>query len=240
MDTPSKPLPGVGSLLSESWKLFTSTWNTSVKTSALLLIAPALTLAFGLVVRDKMSNIPLLIVFAIVQGIIFLWASIRLMLTMLNLEGGKPVMAPGEESQKAMSLLLSFCWIAFLVGLVTLGATLLLILPGIYFNTALTFSALILLDQGKRGTQALAASRALVKGRWWDTFLNIFVAGIVFGLPIALLSNAVGSMMFFFTRTNTQFTVDAVNFVSYLVVAATMPLIMGFQIKLYRALQRTR
>lgn len=240
MDTPSKSLPGVGSLLSEAWKLFTSTWNTSVKTSALLLISPVITLVLDLLIPNRTPYVLLLIAVAIVEGVIFVWATIRLMLTMLNLEAGKPVMAPNEESQKAMNLLLPFCWIGFLVGLVTLGATLLLVLPGIYFNTALAFSALLLIDQGKRGTQALAASRALVKGRWWDTFIDMFVAGIVFGLPIAILSNVAAGIVLYFARTNATYAVDATSLVSYIVIAATMPLIMGFQIKLYRALQRSR
>lgn len=244
-----KPLPGAGTLISDSWSLFTSTWNTSVKTSSLLMYVGLSYFVGGLLIKvdGRLSLLALLI--SLGSAVASVWISIRVYLTMLNLEEGKAPMASTEESKKAWSLFLPLLLIGLLTFLVVLGSSLLLILPGIYFGIALYFSQLILIDQGTRGTQALGASRALVRGRWWGTFWRLLAGGIVFGLltglataiAVWIVASIANTQAFTGGQASTDPLVQGIlQLVQMVVVAAFMPLMTGFQVKLYRALQKTR
>lgn len=247
MENTSKPLPGAGQLIADTWKLFTTTWNSSVKTSGLLIYVGLAYFVGGLLVRVN-ENLGLLAGVISLGGSIFtIWISIRVILTMLNLEAGKQPMAQAEESQKAWGLFLSLIWIGFLTTLIVFGASLLLILPGIYFGVALYFAQIILIDQGTRGTQALAASRALVRGRWWGTFWRLIAGGFVFGLLITIVMAVVigglavligGSSLS--NGSSDPLVVGILQLIQMVIVAAIMPLMTGFQVKVYRALQKTR
>jgi hypothetical protein len=248
MENMPKPLPGAGTIISDSWKLFTSTWNTSVKTSSLLIYVGLAYFVGGLLMKVNENLSVLAVLISIAGAVASVWVSIRVYLTMLNLEAGKTPMPGAEESKKAWSLFLPLILVGILTFLVVFGASLLLILPGIYFGVALYFSQLILIDQGTRGTQALGASRALVRGRWWGTFWRLIAGGIVFGLLTGIVTAVVLWIIASIANTTAmgdQATVDPLvqgilQLVQMVVVAAFMPLMTGFQVKVYRALQKTR
>jgi uncharacterized membrane protein len=247
MENTQKPLPGAGQLISDAWKLFTSTWNTSVQTSifylyvGLALFASALLVKFvpSLAILDGLINLA--------GGIFVFWITIRLYMTMLNLEAGKKPMDPADESKKAWSLFFPMFWVAILTGLATLAGFVLLIIPGIYLAIALGFSQIILIDRNARGTQALGASRALVKGRWWGTFWRMLAGGFVFGLLVGVVvgvlvgiaTSIAGPEMTSSANADPVF-VGATSLIMYAVQAALMPLMFGFTVKVYRALEKTR
>lgn len=253
MTNQAKPLPGAGAIISDTWKFFTSTWNTSVKTSVLFLYVGMIMFASGLLVYTMKGNVAFSVLDSLVgiaAAVFTYWISIRITLTMLNLEAGKNPLPAKEESSKAWSLFWPMAWVGFLATLVIFGASLLLILPGIYFAVALAFTQIILVDQNIRGTQALGASRALVKERWWGTFWRQLAGAIVFGLLIGGVSMAgiavvAGSTGVSFkdleigSSTNYLFNA-ASNLVMMMIYAAFMPLLVGFQVKLYRALMKTK
>jgi hypothetical protein len=247
MENTQKPLPGAGLLISDAWKLFTSTWNTSVQTSIFYLYVGLALFASALLVKFVPSMAILDGLVNLAGGVFVFWITIRVYLTMLNLEAGKKPMAPADESKKAWSLFFPMFWVALLTGLATLAGFILLIIPGIYLAIVLGFSQIILIDRNVRGTQALGASRALVKGRWWGTLWRMIAGGFVFGLLIAV---AVGVLVGIATAiagpgmTSSQNAdpafVGAVTLIQYAAQAALMPLMFGFTIKVYRALEKTR
>ncbi|MFA5935904.1 MAG: hypothetical protein WC787_03565 [Patescibacteria group bacterium] len=248
METTSKPLPGAWSLITDSWKLFTSTWNTSIKTSSLLIYVGLAYFVGGLLMKVNENLAVLSGVISLGATIFTAWITIRVLLTMLKLEAGQQPTPAADEAKKAWSLLIPLFWVGFLTGLVVLGASLLLILPGIYFGVALYFSQLVLIDQGTRGTQALGASRALVRGRWWGTFGRMLAGGIVFGLAMGLAMSIAlgivamvgGSGSFDQNGATDPLLLGIMQLVQMIVIAALMPLLSGFQVKMYRALQKTR
>lgn len=262
METPSssvsKPLPGAGTLISDSWKLFTSTWTTSIKTSGLMVFVGLAYLIVGILTHLQPALWPVAGVVAILAGFATSWIGIRLVLTMLKLEAGQQPLDRAEESRKAWALFFPMLWVGILVGLVVLGSSILLILPGIYFAIALNFSQTILIDQDIHGTKALAASRALVRGRWWAAFWRIVAGGVVFGLLIGVSVAVIGGIASLMSlpsasAASKEYTstlgmgVDSSplifgisQFLQFVAIAALMPLMTGFQVKLYRVLQKTR
>ena len=70
----------------------------------------------------------------------------------------------------------------------------LLIIPGIYLSVRLYLAAQAAVVDDRSPGDALRRSAELVKGRWWQTFGRLLLAGIVFGLVTAPLTGAVALM----------------------------------------------
>lgn len=73
----------------------------------------------------------------------------------------------------------SFLWVNILVAIITLGGTILFIIPGIYFGVAFTFAVYVLLDKEIKGYQALKESKRLVKGYWWAVSGRFILLGLI-------------------------------------------------------------
>lgn len=104
----------------------------------------------------------------------------------------KAVSAPEETTlatayKFGLEQLWSYLWVSILVGLTILVGFVLFIIPGIIFVIWYSFSYFTLVLEGKRGTEAMKASRAYVKGRWWAVFGRMFALFIVIMLAAMLL-----------------------------------------------------
>lgn len=251
MENTPKALPGAGAIIADSWKFFVSKWNESFKVSVMFLYVGLAYVAVAIIAHYVPSATPLIPIVSLGCAIVTAWISIQLIMALLNLEAGKPVLAPAEAGKKAWSLFWPILLIGLLVGLIVFGTTLLFVLPGIYFGISLKFSQYSLIDQDLHGRKALAASRALVKGRWWGTFWRLIAGGFVFGLLVGIIMwviimiASVVSPSFRMTLNGTTSTTDplavgVMQFIQMAVFAVIMPLLVGFEVKIYRALQRTR
>jgi len=244
-------LPGAGSLVKDAWQLFIATWAKTTKVSIWLVYFGLAQLA-GLALLKLHSAFYVLLVpvqLAIVVGSV--WVGIRLVKTALRAEDGKSVDEGDVERKQAWS----FFWPVLLVGLlqvlIIFGASLLLVIPGIYFGLVLSFSQIILIDQDKRGFGALSASWEMVKGRWWAVLWRNLVAGVLFGLGVGLIMTL---MLLIFAVILTPGKLNALmqaqnpdplfegayGLVTAVVQAAVLPLFILYQAKLYRALQRNK
>jgi hypothetical protein len=52
------------------------------------------------------------------------------------------------------------------------------------------FLAQVIMTENKRGQEVLARSAELVQGRWWNTLGRLLVVGLVIGIPIGVLQQA--------------------------------------------------
>lgn len=241
-------LPSSLDLLKDSWRLYITTWNESLKISIWFLYFGLI--AFVLSIIEKFSpsastlfEIPV----SLAIGIVAYWVGVRLIQGMLCLEAGKKIDFSKEESRRAWNLVLPTLWVAILQTLVVIGGFMLFIFPGVFFVIALSFSQMIVIDQGVRGMQAIKASRDLVKGRWSQTAWRLFVTSFALGLAVMVVT-ALGFVALMliaglaesiakqpdplFTGTQSLF--------SSIIQAAILPLFIGLHVKIYRALQRTR
>lgn len=240
-------MPGLGSLLDETWRFFTSTWNTTIKTSIIFLYAGIAIFLVALLTRYSSMLLPLNGVTYLVSLVVILWATIRLTLMVLRLDEKKKPDSPEKESKAAWSLLLPFFWINILVGLIVFGGTILLILPGIYLAVSLSMADIILLDRDTRGSKALSESRELIRGRWWATFGRFLGGMLVLGLAMTIATgilgwivNAIAGPGFLAGETVNIMAYGVTEFIQMAMLAVFMPLLIGFQVKLYTALKNTR
>lgn len=122
------------------------------------------------------------VVFAmILLGILgFLFGLIESMAYAVIAEGGRSgILVTWLEALRKGGRFLAPClWANLLSGLIIFGMTLLLIVPGIVWAVYYSFVTFLVVLKGRRGGDALAASKALVKGDWWRVFGVYFVIGI--------------------------------------------------------------
>ena len=113
--------------------------------------------------------------------------------TIFVIDSSETKPSASDALAKGWPLVLPMFVVALLTGLAILGGLILLIIPGIIFAVWFIFSNLIVVLEGKRGTEALKASKSLVTGRWGAVFgrfvllvLSILAILIVIGIVAAL------------------------------------------------------
>lgn len=245
-------LPSTMDLLGDSWKQFKETWNESTKVSMWLLYVSLV--SFGLALIEKLAPgiRQWFFLVDIAVAVVGVWVGIRITQAMLEIEAGKKPDLSTEAQKGAWKFFWPLLWVGLLQGIIVLGGLILLIVPGIYLGVALSFSQFYLLTENKRGLASLAASRALVKGRWWATWWRLFAGNIVMGFCIALLVGiamvAVGLLTgptnFIASLRDPSMADPLINGIQGLIQgmasAAFMPLTVLYTVKIFRALEKTR
>lgn len=102
------------------------------------------------------------------DGLLWLWISV-IMVVLVHQIGLKKEIDTSVVPLYALSVLGSFVWVSLLQALTIAGGILLFIVPGIIFLVWFGFATQALLLDGKRGLDALSASRDLARGRFWKT-----------------------------------------------------------------------
>lgn len=241
-------LPSVVDLIKDSWTLFVKSWNDTVKISIWFMYFGFAQFAAALVEKSSpWAGFGLTILVAIGVAVFGVWIAIRLMRAVLAIDAGGKIDFSPAELQRSWELFVPLLLVGILNGLIVLGGTVLLIIPGIFLAVALSFAQLLVLDKGLRGTDAIAASYRLVKDRWWATFWRQIAIGVVFGIGIAIVTNILSTMISAVAGPRT-FTPDSPDplvsgtFMLFqsIIQAAVLPLIVIAEVKIYRALQGAR
>jgi hypothetical protein len=87
--------------------------------------------------------------------------------------------------------------VSVLVGLATLAGFIVLIIPGIYIGVRLAVSIQALVVEGRRGTEAMRRSWALVGGHWWHAFFTLLVAALITGVVNSVITAPFGAGAWF-------------------------------------------
>ncbi len=182
------------------------------------------------------------------------WISLRLTSQILAERQGKKFKAP------PLMLLGSFLLVSILSGLAALGGGLVFVIPGIWLTIAFGFSTYVLIDEGRKGRQALARSAELVKGRWWATVARLLPAGLLvlilsmvvgsiieglIGLIAGYRPSALVSQVGFLNWTvlgpaSTQIASGALQVINSLPLLISIPFLTHLMVTVYLELKRTR
>lgn len=117
--------------------------------------------------------------FTLVAFVVSLWIQVA---SVYAIDSAEEKPSISDLLAKSWPMLLPYLLVAILVGLAVLGGLILLIVPGIIFALWFSFSTFTLVLEGKRGTEALKASKAMVSGR----------LGAIFGRFILLALSLLG------------------------------------------------
>lgn len=160
-----------------------------------------------------------------------------------------------NDDTRGRALFWPFIWIMVLRSLAVAGGLIAFVLPGIWMSIAFAFAPIVLLDNGARGAQALAASHELVKGRWWQTFgrtlISGFMVGLLMMLSMFLLVMIIGLFVGFDKSLalaansssmglQVSLTDGLQGVLSGIVQAIFLPLGIIYQVKIYHSLKKTR
>ncbi len=256
----SQPLLSLRELIVQSWRSYLAHWNDSLHVSYVVTV-PALVgllLIYGLRGVASANTLASMVgVMDVLTSLALIWVVVRLNQMYLRQEGGSGVTSEPLPLFSA-PLYLSVLWIGLLEGLAVFGGCIFLILPGIWLALSLSFAQLFLLDDGLRGVKALAASAALVKGRWWGTLKRLLGSAIVFSVPISIVffvlmlvvyagvgGDVTSQIMSAQNGTpiaSSGFAVAASvdMFLQSLMQAIALPLLLVAQVKLFKSLKASR
>lgn len=96
-----------------------------------------------------------------------------------------------ESYRRGWHKIISYWWVSLLVGFITLGGFLLLIIPGIIFAVWFSLAVFILIAEDLKGMNALLKSREYVKGKWGGVLWRLFFIG-----ALSLIISLVPTLIF--------------------------------------------
>lgn len=181
--------------------LFTQGWNFTQNNPYLILllfIPSAIEVLasawFGYTAESiEVPPLPLLGLF-IVLGFAYVAVVAMTLFIVVKSDTEKPTLeaALAWTLKNAIPLLVVF----ILSGLVILGGLVFFLIPGIVVAIAITFAQYAYIADGKRGMEALLASRAIVKGRWFKVARKIFSFIILTIIPMLIFGMLYGMVEF--------------------------------------------
>lgn len=193
----------VRSFLALSWKRYTEHLGRFLEVSLWMLLPFLLQIVilFGFTsssVSFELKNVWTwnLITARLLQLVLMTWVQVRLIKLAL-------AQNPKEEGYIAThphigwNLVLPLFWTNVLVGIAILGGGVAFVVPGIWLFFSLMFAGFALVDKNLHGLQALDASFALVRRRWWPVVGRSILAGASF-LGIMFLITFCLSLIFSF------------------------------------------
>ncbi len=238
----SKPLISTWSLVSGSWSSFAKNWKTILKIAVWLLLPlavfslPALLEGYATGKEGTGSLVLLVFGLAYLVSILFsIHVVIRLLEFLLAQDRGQTLQT--ISVWKTTPFFLSYIWISILTGLAVGIGYVLLIVPGIWMGVALSMAPLLLLEDGKKGSQALFASIALIKGRWWGTLWRLIASSIILVIPFLVLAAVLFGLMTALMSTSFEVYFTFIQILAQLIFT---PLMMIVQVKLFHALKDSR
>lgn len=135
----------------------------------------------------------------------------------------------------------TFIWLGLLLFLILLGGFFLLIIPAIFWGIWYSYSIYVYAVEDKKfkATEALSASKKLIKGRAWDTFGRSFFPSFYWAILIYL-----GGLILFLILGAAGIGWDTAFLIAYilsvLAILVSIPVFMAFKVIVYNDLKNTR
>jgi hypothetical protein len=250
------PLIPVGELVSTGWDRFLADGKRNLELSVRFILSSVIVFAAALLSQDMPAAgqiaLNLLALAAAAAINVHTMVTLTDFILRRDADPSKPADPSVEVGRK---LFWPFIWVAFLQGIAILGGLAAFVIPGLWLSVLLGYSILVLLEDNRRGLQALAGSAELVRGRWWPVLGRSLVAGIIVGLLMAasslLLLIVVGlfvGMDKVFAFANYANDLQASNpvadgietLVNGIVRSLFLPLAIIYQVKIFHSLKKTR
>ncbi|MCE9585831.1 hypothetical protein K8R04_00755 [Candidatus Uhrbacteria bacterium] len=250
-----KPLISFGELLGSGWDQFIRDWKPNLELSIRFLGASLL----GFIATLLASPLPplgatVLRLIAVLAGGAIIVHTTLILTDVIRKRDAGDVKAKYDDV-RGRALFWPFIWVMILRSLAVAGGIIAFVLPGIWMSIAFSFAPIILLENGLRGTEALAASHELVKGRWWQVFGRILASGFMTGLLMMLTMLVLVMVIGLFVGFDKSFALAATSsnmgmqvsltdglqgVLSGIVQAIFLPLGVIYLVKIYHSLKKTR
>ena len=188
---PSCKLPGFRSFFSEAISVYKSNPWTFLILAAIPIIT---SLLFTAIFKKQMETpslsdlLPLIPAYLVII-IVSLWSNISLLYAVKERNNGITI----EGAIKmGWSNLGSYIWISFLSFVIIVGGLILFIIPGIIFMVWFALAAYVLVNENKKGFDALKRSKELISGYVTAFWGRTMILGIVIFFVVFLFSMVIG------------------------------------------------
>lgn len=178
--TPKLALRPLDSLFSDAWKLYKERWSVLVEIALL----PTLIVVLGTV----LISLGLGWISRALGALILVAGWITLVYTVLPIIYSIHNTTGVDASYKAtIGWFWSYVWVAILAILAVLGSFVMLIIPGIWLATALSFTAYVFVTEKRRGVDALRQSKDYIKGYWWAVLGRALLLSLIYIVAIVIV-----------------------------------------------------
>ncbi len=182
-------------------------------------------------VLDK-GNDPLMAsIFSVLTVVVSIFVTLAILRALTNPES--------MTFQEAFAGSKALAWPYFLVMIMMIVAVLLgfvlLIIPGIIFYVWFVMSPLVVVFEGKKGVEALKASKAYVEGHFFDVF-GRYLFLIIPAIIVSILVAVTGSILYAITGS----TLLAYNLLSLAMASVVVPICIGYSYLLYLDLKNLK
>ncbi|OGM32835.1 hypothetical protein A2803_05840 [Candidatus Woesebacteria bacterium RIFCSPHIGHO2_01_FULL_44_21] len=184
--------PGFIDLLKESWEVYAQNFKLFFK---LILLSLAFLLVFVLVGAVALAVFSftgfslILIVIGVISVLAIiatqLWFQIAIMLAVKTLLDGKTVSSIKNLLELAKPLILPYLGLSLVSMFLVVGGYMLFLIPGFILSIWFWFGMFVLIDENKRGMNALLVSRDYIKG----FIVKVFTRWFLFGILTAVVSS---------------------------------------------------
>jgi hypothetical protein len=171
--TPPLKLESTHILIKKSFLLFRSKLSVFIP---LGLISTAVGLVQLLAIR--MHSMPLFALSVIASVVV----TYIVYLAMIRVASDPARTTAGEALTRVEHFIIPAVWVSLAMILISLGGTLLFIIPGIIVSVLSMFSVFAVVIDHHEKTDAIMHSWHLVRGKWFAVFFRVALANIVFGL----------------------------------------------------------
>lgn len=190
-------LNSIGSLFSDTWSLYQERFTVLSE----IVLLPALIMLLGYSLRYLGFPFSVLGGLVLLVGIIiFIFSSLALVFSIHHNTG------VDESYRQTTRFFWPYIWMGLLALFAVFGASVMLIIPGIWLAFALVLRPYTLVLEKRKGIDALRQSKDYIKGYWWAilgrTVLVVIifaVLNIIINMPFALIGvpalGAVASMI---------------------------------------------
>jgi len=166
-------LPGILSLLGQSFSIYRKYFSIFYSYSAWLLVPLVISLLAFISFEKDVADLVDFIFNILVYSLLVTWLSIVFISLVPHLKKDRKINA-ASFGVDAWYLLIPFLIVGLVVGLVNLLGFVLLIVPGLIFSTWLAFSGIIVVLEKAQLSEAMKKSRSLVQGRTLAVFYRIY------------------------------------------------------------------
>jgi hypothetical protein len=237
-------MSGVINLLEKSFELYRKHFSLLAGYVAWLLLPFAALVLFSLP-KENVFLTALLTLSSLAQTIIGLWLGVFIPLVVYDLLSKKTKVKLLELQNKAWGLLLSVIFVAIVEAVVFLGGLVLLIVPAFIFWIWFSMAQFAVMFDDKKGLEALAWSRELVRGRFWKSAWRIAAGPILFGFIVIIGTYLILFLLSFVFQTPiseifSETTPLWVDVVSTIIETFSLPIFMIYFTLLYTELRQTK
>jgi hypothetical protein len=172
-DLQVKKLPGILSLLGQSFSIYRKYFSTFYSYSAWLLVPLVVSLLAFISFEKDLANLIDFIFNILIYSLLVTWLSIVFISLVPHLKKDRKINA-ASFGIDAWYLLIPFLIVGLVVSLINLLGFVLLIIPGLIFSTWLAFSGILVVLEKAQLSEAMKKSKAMVQGRTFAVFYRLY------------------------------------------------------------------